>query len=164
MNWITNVTLWHYTIYSLVLFIYISHTLLLCLVSIRSDQKVVFPALKQALTLISQDLWPFAVCAACYLDIIILSGCQCLLCGQVCVSSVGGKRHRLCVVVFFSGAADLLQLYLSKQRSTFLPLLGWIAACTLAPMWERLHSPAHCSSLFTGTWRKSRSVRAVVCN
>lgn len=33
--------------------------------------------------------------------------------------------------------ADMLQLYLSKQRSIFLPLLNSIAACMLAPMWER---------------------------
>lgn len=31
----------------------------------------------------------------------------------------------------------MLQLYLSKQRSTFLPLLNSIAAFKLAPMWER---------------------------
>lgn len=30
-----------------------------------------------------------------------------------------------------------LQVYLSKQRSTFLPLLGSIAACVLAPMLEQ---------------------------
>lgn len=31
----------------------------------------------------------------------------------------------------------MLHLYLSKQRSTFLPLLNSIAAFMLAPMWER---------------------------
>lgn len=31
----------------------------------------------------------------------------------------------------------MLQLSLSEQRSTFLPLLDSIAACMLAPMWER---------------------------
>lgn len=39
--------------------------------------------------------------------------------------------------VIFSGRAHTLQLYLSKQRSTFLPLLDSIAAFMLALMFER---------------------------
>ena len=67
-----------------------------------------------------------------------------LLCGQVCVlkqKGVGEAKRFMFVyeagTVIFSGRAHTQQLYLSKQRSTFLPLLDSIAAFMLAVMFER---------------------------
>lgn len=55
------------------------------------------------------------------------------LCGQVCVEmSVYKKWDSI-----LSDKAHTMQLYLSKQRSTFLPLLNSIAVFKQAPMWER---------------------------
>lgn len=48
----------------------------------------------------------------------------------------GGSIVKVLQYVFRQSRARL-QRYLSKQRSTFLPLLNSIAACTSAPVWER---------------------------
>lgn len=67
------------------------------------------------------------------------------LCGQVCAD---GQVNRFMFVSIISGKVDLWLLYLSKQRSTFLPLLNSIAVFMFAPMREGQATAAQSAPLF----------------
>lgn len=68
------------------------------------------------------------------------------LCGQVCTDRQVNRFTLVSGII--SGKLDSWLLYLSKQRSIFLPLLNSIAAFMVAPMWEGQATAAQSAPLF----------------